>query len=219
MNNKNNIGNLYSVISKCFPKNIEKIGCTININRIDSGKTFSPTPLEYKWFITINDFGPFKTINKIEKYIHNSDYFKTRHYKTNGGGKEFFRFQEKDDSLKNVIYLLEQANILFAINTFEVTKVEVTKVEVTKVEVTKVEVTKVEVIQTLIEGKRISNKGVRIRERVKIICELKITYDELLNLIKEKNCILENLGGSENTPKRYSLTDLNYDMKTFCLGL
>ena len=204
MNNKNNIGNLYSVISKCFPKNIEKIGCTININRIDSGKTFSPTPLEYKWFITINDFGPFKTINKIEKYIHNSDYFKTRHYKTNGGGKEFFYFQEKDDSLKNVIYLLEQENILFAINTFEVSKVEVTKVEVT---------------QTLIEGKRISNKGVRIRERVKIICELKITYEELLNLIKEKNCILENLGGSENTPKRYSLTDLNYDMKTFCLGL
>jgi hypothetical protein len=204
MNNKNNIGNLYSVISKCFPKNIEKIGCTININRIDSGKTFSPTPLEYKWFITINDFGPFKTINKIEKYIHNSDYFKTRHYKTNGGGKEFFRFQEKDDSLKNVIYLLEQANILFAINTFEVTKVEVTQINVT---------------QHLIEGKRISNKGVRIRKRVKIICELKITYDELLNLIKEKNCILKNLGGSENTPKRYSLTDLNYDMKTFCLGL
>jgi hypothetical protein len=199
MNNKNNIGNLYSVISKCFPKNIEKIGCTININRIDSGKTFSPTPLEYKWFITINDFGPFKTINKIEKYIHNSDYFKTRHYKTNGGGKEFFRFQEKDDSLKNVIYLLEQENILFSINTFEVTKVNFS--------------------QPLIKGKRISNKGVRIRERVKIICELKITYDELLKLIKDKNYILGNLGGSENTPKRYSLTDLNYDMKTFCLGL
>jgi hypothetical protein len=129
---------------------------------------------------------------------------------------------------------LEQANILFAINTLEVTKVEVTKVEVTKVEVTKVEVTKVEVTkvevtkvevtqinvtQTLIEGKRISNKKERIRKRVKIICELKITYDELLNLIKKKNYILNNLGGSENTPKRYSLTDLNYDMKTFCLGL
>ena len=204
MNNKNNIGNLYSVISKCYTKNIEKIGCTININRIDSQKTFSITPLEYKWFITINDFGPFKTINKIEKYIHNSPYFKIRHYETNGGGKEFFCFQEKDDSLKNVISLLRQKNILFDINTLKVTQVKVTQVKVTN---------------TLIEGKRISNKKERIRRRVKIICELKLKYEELLDLIKKKNYILDNLGGSENIPKRYSLRDLNYDIKTFCLGL
>ena len=56
-------------------------------------------------------------------------------------------------------------NILFDINTFEVNKV-----------------TKVEVTHTLIEGKRISNKKERIRKRVKIICELKITYDELLQI-------------------------------------
>jgi hypothetical protein len=131
-----------------------------------------------------------------------SKYFKTRHHKTNGGGKEFFCFQEKDDSLKNVISLLKEKNILFDINTFKVTQV-----------------TQVNFTHTLIEGKRISNKKERIRRRVKIICELKITYKELLDLIKKKNNILDNLGGSENTPKRYSLTDLNYDIKTFCIGL
>jgi hypothetical protein len=114
------LGHFYSAICDSFKdssgKPLEKIGATKTINmKKFEGQCWLPHPVRYKYRLEITSLGRFESVFQVQKLLYLHPFMEARNVNEEGGGDEFFRFEETEESLDVVKSILNQYKVCFKV--------------------------------------------------------------------------------------------------------